>query len=99
MKRNIMQALALVSAISAGAVAQANTGFVTGHHELPETNNAANATSSTNDGVQHIDRYSDGTLIPKKGTDVHRGTSYNSGLNTSGNQMSGPLPSEAGNDR
>ena len=99
MKRSNIQILALIAAISAGGAVQASQGHVTGHHELPENTTAATGPALSKNGVQHLDRYSDGTLRSKPGQDDHQVTL--SARNTVGDSkgVDGPLPPEAGAER
>jgi hypothetical protein len=101
MKRNIIHVFALASTIFAGGVAFADSGYRTGHHELRaqrgETNSGVMTKGSVGgNGVQHLSRHSDGTLMPKKGYDVHP-QSQNVTRRDTGARS--PLPLNAGNDR
>lgn len=99
MKRSNIQILALIGAISAGGAAYANQGYVTGHHELPKNTAVQSPGSFSDGGVQHLDRYSDGTLRSKPGKDVHMGTSHVRNTMSDSDGVRGPLPPEAGAER
>jgi hypothetical protein len=94
-KRNTIQILALIGAISAGGVAHANQGYISGHHELPENTAVHSPGSFSNGDVQHLDRYSDGTLMSEQGSDRHHGAIYTRDTFDSRSDVNGPLPPEA----
>jgi hypothetical protein len=95
MKRNVIPIFALISAISAGGAAQANQGYISGHHELPENTATQNSGLFSDGGVSHLNRYSDGTLIPKEGNDLHQGASNDREAFNDEAGARGPLPPEA----
>lgn len=104
MKRNVIQVFALIGAISAGGVALADSGYQTGHHELQAQSAGTNSGIMTkgsvgHNGVQHLDRYSDGTLMPKKGNDMHPSVSHSRENFNKDSSRYGPLPSNAGAER
>jgi len=99
MKRNTIQIFALIGAISAGGAAHASQGYITGHHTLPENTASQGSNSFSDGGVQHLDRYSDGTLMSKPGRDLHPGASYTRDSFQSRDNVNGPLPPEADVDR
>ena len=99
MKRSTIQIFALIGAISAGGAAYANQGHITGHHQLPENTSVQNNGSFSTGDVQHLDRYSDGTLMAKPGEDTHADTVHARNTKTNADGIDGPLPPEAGADR
>lgn len=99
MKRSTIQIFALIGAISAGGAAYASQGHITGHHQLPENSSVQNNGSFSTGDVQHLDRYSDGTLRSKPGKDVHMGTSHVRNTMRDSDDVRGPLPPEAGAER
>ena len=99
MKSNVIQALALIGAISAGGVAQADNGFKTGHHEFVAQSAGTSSGVMTKGSVGHNGAFIDGKVNPNR-ADVHS-QSVTRGEMTMGRDMqsNGPLPPEAGNER
>ena len=99
MKRNVIRIFVLVGAISAGAVAHADSGFRTGHHEFRAQGAGANTGVQTKSRVTHYDFFSDGRVTPGN-VDVHSQNSQSQAMPMArGKVSSHPLPPEAGRNR
>ncbi|WP_147438941.1 hypothetical protein [Roseovarius spongiae] len=99
MTGNLIKIFTLIGAISAGGVAHANSGYGSGHHELPDRNATDHSTMMRADAFEHLDSDGDGTITRSEAA-MHRQNMHASNMMTGGNvSSSGPLPPAAGNDR
>jgi len=99
MKRNVIQAIALIGAISAGGIAHADNGFQTGHHTFVASSAGTSSGVMTKGSVGHNGAFIDGKVHPDRADD-HSQSVTRGGMTTSLDmQSNGPLPPEAGNER
>ncbi len=99
MKRNVIHIFALISAISAGGVAHAESGYRTGHHEFIAQSAGTNSGVMTKSRVTHNGAFSDGRVTPDN-VDIHPRSSQSSNI-MMGSDMGSrdSLPPGAGNNR
>lgn len=99
MTGNIIKIFTLIGAISAGGVAHANSGYASGHHELPDRNATGHSSMMEADAFEHLDSDGDGT-VTRSEVAMHRQNMHASNTMRGGDISSrGPLPPETGNDR
>ena len=99
MKRNVIQAIALIGAISAGGVAQADNGFQTGRHTFAASSAGTSSGVMTKGSVGHNGAFIDGKVHPDR-ADAHSQNVTRGEMTMSRDmQSNGPLPPEAGNER
>jgi len=99
MKRDMIKIITLTSAIFAGSIAVADSGYKTGHHTLPAQSAGTNSGIMTKGSVGHNGAFLDGKVSPGS-ADIHPRNMQGREMMMRGDMnSSGPLPPEAGNER
>ncbi|WP_133176225.1 hypothetical protein [Pelagivirga sediminicola] len=98
MKRSIIHVFALASAIFAGGVALADSGYRTGHHEFRAQSAGSNSGVMTKSSVGHNGAFLDGKVNPND-ADAHPRNMQRRDMRAGRDREYSPLPPNAGNDR